>query len=43
VGEKLADAANDYFSGKTLPKETLLPVELIDKDNVSKWEAACTY
>ena len=43
VGEKLADAANDIFSGKTLPKETLLPVELIDQANVAKWEAACTY
>jgi ribose transport system substrate-binding protein len=43
VGEKLADAANDMFSGKQLPKETLLPVELIDKANVGQWEAACTY
>ena len=43
LGEKLADAANDFFAGKTLPKETLLPVELIDKSNLSQWEAACTY
>ncbi len=43
LGEKLADAANDFFAGKTLPKETLLPVELIDKANLSQWEAACTY
>jgi ABC-type sugar transport system substrate-binding protein len=43
IGAKLADEANEYFSGKTLPKQTLLPVNLIDKANVAQWEAACTY
>ena len=43
VGERIADAARDYFDGKTLPKDILLPVEVINKDNVANWEAACTY
>ncbi len=43
IGAKLADEANELFAGKTLSKQTLLPVDLIDKSNVAKWEAACTY
>ena len=33
----------DYFAGKTLPKEDLLPVTLITKANVDQWQAPCTY
>jgi ribose transport system substrate-binding protein len=43
LGEKEADAVNDYFTGKTLPKNDLLPVELITKANVDQWQAKCTY
>ena len=43
VGNLAADAANDYFAGKTPPKNDLLPVEIITKANVDKWQAACTY
>ena len=43
VGDRIADAARDYFDGKTLAKEILLPVEVINKGNVATWEQACTY
>jgi ribose transport system substrate-binding protein len=43
LGEKEADAVNDYFTGKALPKNDLLPVELITKANVDQWQAKCTY
>jgi len=43
LGIKEADAVNDYFAGKTLPKNDLLPVEMITKANVGQWQAACTY
>ncbi len=43
LGRKEADAVNDYFAGKTLPKNDLLPVELITKANVDQWQARCTY
>ena len=40
LGIKEADAVNDYFAGKTLPKNDLLPVEMITKANVGQWQAA---
>ena len=43
LGVKTADTVNDYFSGKKLPKQVLLPVELITKENVAQWEQKCTY
>ncbi len=43
LGNKEADAVNDYFTGKALPKNDLLPVELINKANVDQWQAPCTY
>jgi ABC-type sugar transport system substrate-binding protein len=43
LGIKEADAVNDYFAGKKLPKNDLLPVELITKANVDQWQASCTY
>ena len=43
LGIKTADTVNDYFSGKKLPKQVLLPTELITKENVTQWERKCTY
>ena len=43
LGIKTADTVNDYFSGKKLPKQVLLPVETITKQNVAQWEKKCTY
>jgi hypothetical protein len=43
LGKREADAVNDYFAGKSLPKNDLLPVELITKANVDRWQAPCTY
>lgn len=43
LGKSEADAVNDYFAGKSLPKNVLLPVELITKANVDRWQAPCTY
>ena len=43
LGKKAAEVVNDIFAGKTQPKQVLLPIEIIDKGNVAKWEAACTY
>ena len=40
------DAANvidEYFSGKKLTKEVLLPLATVTKANVAQWEAPCTY
>jgi ABC-type sugar transport system substrate-binding protein len=43
LGNKEADAVNDYFAGKKLPKDDLLPVQLITKANADQWQAPCTY
>jgi ABC-type sugar transport system substrate-binding protein len=43
LGERAAEAAADYFSGKTLPTIIRLPIEPITRANVDKWTAACTY
>ncbi len=43
LGVKTADTVNDYFSGKKLPKQVLLPVEPITRENVAQWERKCTY
>jgi len=43
VGKTAADKINDYFNGKTLPKNVLLPVVPITKANVDKWIGPCTF
>ena len=43
LGRKGAEVVADIFAGKPVPKEVQLPIEIIDKANVTKWEAACTY
>lgn len=43
LGVKAADTVNDYFSGQKLPKQVLMPVEMITKENVAQWESKCTY
>jgi len=43
LGRRTADAADEYFSGKKLPKADLLPAELITKTNLAQWQAPCTY
>ena len=43
VGKSAADAINDHFSGKKLPKESLLPVVPVTKANVDTWIAPCTF
>lgn len=43
LGVTTADTVNDFFSGKKLPKQVLLPVELISRENVSQWQGKCTY
>jgi ABC-type sugar transport system substrate-binding protein len=43
LGVRAADVINDYFSGKKLPKEDLLPLATVTKANVTQWEAPCTY
>jgi ABC-type sugar transport system substrate-binding protein len=43
LGERAAEAAADYFSGKKLDKTIHLPVEVINKSNIDKWAALCTY
>ena len=43
LGERAAEAAADYFSGKTLPKIVRLPIEPITRTNVDKWAAQCTF
>jgi ABC-type sugar transport system substrate-binding protein len=43
LGERVAEAAADYFSGKTLPKVVQFPEEVINKGNVDKWAALCSF
>lgn len=43
LGERAAEAAADFFSGKTLPKVAQFPVEVINKANVEKWAALCSF
>ena len=43
LGVRAAEAAVDYFSGKTLPTIVRLPTEPITRANVDKWAAACTF
>jgi ribose transport system substrate-binding protein len=43
LGIRAADAIDGHFSGKTLPKEILLPITTVTKANVAEWEAPCTY
>jgi ribose transport system substrate-binding protein len=43
LGKRAAEAAADYFSGKTIPKVIRLDVEVIDKSNIDKWAAPCSY
>ena len=43
LGRRTADAADEFFAGKKLPKAVLLPVELITKANLAQWQGPCTY
>jgi ribose transport system substrate-binding protein len=43
AGKRAAEAANDYFNGKTLPPRIIIPVDLINKDNIDKWAEACSF
>jgi ribose transport system substrate-binding protein len=43
VGAAAIKAADDFFAGKKVPKDTLLPVEAVTKANVDKFQALCTY
>jgi ABC-type sugar transport system substrate-binding protein len=43
LGRRTADAANEFFAGKKLPKADLLPADLITKANLAQWQAPCTY
>ena len=43
MGEKAADVVADYFDGKIPPKQVVLDVEAIDKNNIDKFAAGCTY
>jgi ABC-type sugar transport system substrate-binding protein len=43
LGYKAADVADDFFAGKQVPKDALLPVDLVTKANIDKFQAPCTY
>jgi ABC-type sugar transport system substrate-binding protein len=43
TGLKAAEMIADYFNGRKLPKNEILPVETITKANVAQWEEACSY
>jgi ribose transport system substrate-binding protein len=43
TGVRSAEVIADYFNGKQLPKNIILPVETIDRGNIAKWESACTF
>lgn len=43
AGIRAAEAAAEYFSGKKLPPRILLPIDVVNKQNLDKWAAACSY
>jgi ABC-type sugar transport system substrate-binding protein len=43
AGKRAAEAANDYFNGKNLPPRIIIPVDLINKDNIDKWADLCSF
>jgi len=43
TGTVTADVVAEYFAGKKPAKWTKLPVEIITKDNVAKWETPCSF
>jgi ABC-type sugar transport system substrate-binding protein len=43
LGVRAADVIDEYFGGRKLPKEVLLPITTVTKANVAQWEAPCTY
>jgi ABC-type sugar transport system substrate-binding protein len=43
TGNRAAEMLVDHFAGKQLPKYEYLPVEVIDRSNLPKWEALCTF
>lgn len=43
LGVLAADTIDDFFNGKKLPKQKLMPVELVTKVDVDKWAGPCTY
>lgn len=43
LADKAVDVINDYFAGKKIAKQILLPIDLIDKSNLDQFRAACTY
>jgi ribose transport system substrate-binding protein len=43
TGKAAVDLMVDYFNGKTLAKDNILPMEPITKANVEQYAAACTF
>lgn len=43
TGWVAADVIADYFNAKPPPKQVLLPVLAINRDNVAIWKPACTF
>jgi ABC-type sugar transport system substrate-binding protein len=43
LGVRAADVVDEYFGGRKLPKEELLPITTVTKANVAQWEGPCTY
>lgn len=43
LGRRAAEVVNDHFEGKALPKEVLLPINLVDRSNITSWSEPCTY
>jgi ABC-type sugar transport system substrate-binding protein len=43
LGVRAAEAIDEYFGGKKLPKEDFLSIATVTKANVAQWEAPCTY
>lgn len=43
TGQRTAELIADYFNGKNIPKEVVLPAVLITKDNLAEYEEPCSY
>lgn len=43
TGRRTSELMADYFNGKSLPKEVVLPAVLITKENIAEYEGPCSY
>jgi ABC-type sugar transport system substrate-binding protein len=43
AGKRAADAAADYFDGKTIPPAIIIPTDAVNKEDLGKWADLCSF